>query len=268
MNVTEGYILFYVLNGFGITASYLVVIFVTLCIGLMIIFLNFLVMDTLRKKHDLTNTADIFLASLALADFLTGILVLYNTAYNMINFQNVIECRFRYGLLLTVAVSSGFHLLALTVDRYIKIIQPLHYTRICHCKTFLVTCISVWVFAMLVGLVPTFGWKNNFEETNGDELLCSFFGTLHTDYLKMIVVLFFIPVILILILYGHIFKVACRHSRQIATQESITHSHSSYKLSWKFTKTISMIIGIYLIMWLPTGKHDNRSISNYVASYR
>jgi hypothetical protein len=33
-------------------------------------------MDTLRKKHDLTNTADIFLVSLALADFLTGILVL------------------------------------------------------------------------------------------------------------------------------------------------------------------------------------------------
>ncbi|XP_052105845.1 dopamine receptor 4-like [Mytilus californianus] len=256
MNVSEDNkedILFYVLNGYGVTVSYLIINIVTTILGVMILFLNFLVIDTIRRKHELTNTADVLLLSLALADFLTGILVLYNTVYTMSNFQNTLECRFRYSLLLTVAISSGFHLLALTVDRYIKIIKPLHYSRLCKRSTFLTTCISVWIFAILIGLVPTFGWKNNFEETNGDDLLCSFFGTLHEDYLRMVVVLFFIPVILMLILYSHIFKVAHRHSRQIVIQERMVHPHAKDKLSWKFTKTISIIIGVYLLMWLPTG---------------
>lgn len=256
MNSTEdtGLILYYALNGYGVTIQYLIITLIIIIIGLTILFLNFLVIDTFRLKRE---QSEVFLVSLAMSDFTTGLLVLHTSVYQLINFQNVLECKFRFGMLLTVALCSGYHLLLLTVDRYIKITCPLQYNTFCKRSSYLATCISMWMFAVLVGLVPTFGWKNTTEETDGDEILCSFFGTFHKDYLRLVVVLFLTPAILMLILYGLIFRVAHKHSKQIAIQQQVINHQNinkNNKLSWKFTKTISIIVGTYVILWLPTGK--------------
>lgn len=263
VNATEdtriGMILFHGLNGYPVTITYFLISIVTALIGIWIIILNALVIQILTKNRNSLYTADIFVISLAVADFFTGIILLYNMLYSLLNYQDATECRFRFGLLILVSVSSGWHLCALAIDRFIKISRPLHYTNIFKQQTVIIICVFVWIFSFIVGLLPM-GWKKDLDITDTeDNLLCSFFGSLSDGYMILIVILFWIPVGFMFVLYMFIFKIAKRHASAIAVQENIGNKSQNKffeKGSWKFTKTISIIIGIYLIMWMPTGKSD------------
>ena len=67
-----------------------------------------------------------------------------------------------------------------------------------------------WTISLALSLLPTLGWSNDGGGTgrNGEVLpVCSFFGLMHPDYLRLTVSLYFIPCLTMMILYAHIFKV-------------------------------------------------------------
>ncbi|XP_076465454.1 lysophosphatidic acid receptor 1-A-like [Babylonia areolata] len=75
---------------------------------------------------------------------------------------------------------------------------------------------------------------------------------MHPDYLRLILCLYFVPGVLMGIVYGHVYKVARRHSRQIQSQHS-SATRRSQRHTWRFTKTIVLIVGLYFLCWLPIG---------------
>ncbi|KAK3094998.1 hypothetical protein FSP39_008883 [Pinctada imbricata] len=249
--------IFYILNGFGVTWGYLFANIATAVLGMIIIYLNYLVIVTLIKRSDALELADTYVVSLAGADTLTGVLLVYNTFYNMINYQSADECRFRNGLLILVAICSGLHLLALAIDRWLKVIRPLHYAILFTKRKVMIICIGIWFSSLLIGLLPTFGWKNDFEESNNDSVLCTFFGTMDNDYILLVNLLMWTSVFLMLLVYISIFRIAHRHARLIQIQQKAINNRPSQcneiSHSWKFTKTISIIVGLYVFMWMPTG---------------
>ena len=256
-------VLYYILNGYGVTAGYLIVNIATAILGIVIIYFNYLVMSTMIRRREYLAVADIYVISLAGADLSNGILLIYNTAYSSINYQSADECRFRFGLLVLVAICSGLHLLALAIDRCMKVMRPLQYAALFTSKIVIVICIIIWVFSLIIGLLPTFGWKNYYEETNNDSTQCTFFGTLENGYILLVTLIVMFAVVMLLIIYINIFKVAHRHAKLILMQQqALNHGAqknvASEKQSWKFTKTISIIVGLYVLMWMPTGMCINK----------
>ncbi|KAK3093619.1 hypothetical protein FSP39_018226 [Pinctada imbricata] len=252
----EGLVLYYLLYDYPVTISYMFINIFTLTLGIWVILLNYLVISTLLRQRDRMEVEDIYVASLAGADFLTGVLLLYNDLYININFQSAEECRFRFGLLVLVALCSGTHLAFLAFDRFIKIAKPLHYASMFSKTKAVVICSVIWLYATIIGMIPSMGWQNDYEENNNDKfnLKCTFFGTMTDEYITFTNYLFWIPVVSMLLFYLCIFKVAYKHAKVIAMQERALqpgHQETAEKQSWKFTKMISIIVGLYVLMWTP-----------------
>ncbi|KAK7115802.1 hypothetical protein V1264_001613 [Littorina saxatilis] len=269
--VDKGKIVYQALNGYGVTAFELVVNFIIVVLAAWIIALNSLVFDTLvrvkAKTSSVREPSDWLVASLSLADLVTGIFLIYHSAYNMINFQIRLECLVRNALLILALLSSVLHLVLLTADRYVKIILPYRYSTVCNGITVTLMAVGTWLVAILFSLLPTFGWSNPGGGLDRDRKqlpVCSFFGLMHEDYLRFVVCLYFIPSIFMLILYAHIFKVASRHARVIAAQE---RSRVREKHSWKFTKTVLIVMGLYLTSCLPVGIVIILHLEDYLESY-
>ncbi|XP_070206957.1 adenosine receptor A3-like [Littorina saxatilis] len=270
-DVDESNILYQALNGYGVTTFYFVFNCIMMVLAAWIIALNSLVFDTLvrvkAKKSSHQEPSDWLVASLSMADLVTGIFLIYHSARNIINFQNRIECLVRYALLILALSSSVLHLALLTADRYVKIILPYRYSTVCNGITVTIMAVGTWLLSILFSLLPTLGWSNpgGGLDRDGKQLpVCSFFGLMHDDYLRFVVCLFFVPSIVMLILYAHICKVANRHSRMIAAQE---RSRVREKHSWKFTKTVLIVLGLYFFSCLPVGIVIILDVEDYLDSY-
>ncbi|XP_035824603.1 5-hydroxytryptamine receptor 4-like [Aplysia californica] len=194
---------------------------------------------------------------------MTGIFLFYNTTYNMSNFQIYKECLARYGLLVFLIVSSVLHLVFLSLDRYFKIVLPYRYGEWFTVKSMALVSAFIWFLSLVFAILPLTGWNTTPWEVppdlskpdeEDDVLLCSFFGVLHQDYLKFLVIIFWIPFFFMGIFYAHIFKIAHRHARLIAAQEGGGPGASSKdRHSWKYTKTVVIIMGVYFLCWVPCG---------------
>lgn len=93
-------------------------------VGVLIVLLNGLVLDTMVRQGKSREAADLLVAGLALSDALVGVIVLWVSVYNIVYFQVVEECLLRLGLAHSTMAISAFLLLCLSADRFMKIILP------------------------------------------------------------------------------------------------------------------------------------------------
>lgn len=255
----EGNQLFITMHGYQVTLGALFVAIVMVIMGIWIILLNCLLIHTLVKCHTRLEVTDMFIHSLAVTDTIVGILILYNSAYNIANFQNRSECLIRFGLIHAMLMNSTGFISLLTINRYIKITRPFRYTLIF--KKWRITFCSavVWCISITVGLLPLVGWNKEYIPTEQDEshIACRYFGIIPPGYIVLNVSLYWIPLILMTVMYSHVCKIACHHSREINAQEQAV-SRKVVKIferrSWRLTKTIFIVIGVYFFCWLPTGE--------------
>ncbi|KAK7499734.1 hypothetical protein BaRGS_00009075 [Batillaria attramentaria] len=216
-------VVYWALNDYGVTAFDIAICVIMVTLASWIVTLNALVLDTLVRVKGANGTrepADWLVSSLSLADLVTGLFLVYNTAYNMINFQATV-------------------FIALT-----------------------------WVVSLLLALIPALGWNLDSSEDTGPagETLpvCSYFGLHPPDYLRLVVSIFFVPFVVMIFLYAHIFKVANRHARVIAAQEG---GKTRERHSWKYTKTVVIVMGLYFFCWLPVGLVIILHVQGYLGDY-
>ncbi|XP_067666911.1 adenosine receptor A2b-like [Haliotis asinina] len=243
---TSSLVLFTSLNGYEVTAPLLAINGVILLIGILTLISNAYVLDTLVRRTRLEVT-DLVMCHLAVTDMLTGILVIHTVGYNLINFQNFTECLVRLGSVFTSVCCSVDHLALLTVDRFVKIVFPYRYQDIISRKSVSIISAAIWVFSINLGLIPAYGWRHR---PGPCEPACSLLGVLTTGYIQMGLSLVLLPFVVICILYMKIFLVARRHSRAIAATDVSGNGNS---VNMKFTKTVVILIGTYIISFSPLG---------------
>ena len=254
-NTEDG--LFTTLHGYPVTMATLIIAVIMVFLGIWIILLNCLLIHTLRKYHAQLEVTDMFIHSLAVTDAVLGVLVLYNSAYNVANFQNRPECLTRFGAIHAMLMNSTGHILLLTINRYIKIIKPLRYLQIF--KKWRVVLLSgiVWCFSTTIGILPLLGLNREYIPEDETGTVCRYFGIMKPPYIIINVLLYWVPMILMIILYSHVCRISLKHTREIKAQERAVHGKDSGvfdKRSWRFTKTVFIVIGVYFICWFPTGK--------------
>ncbi|XP_006144432.2 trace amine-associated receptor 8c-like [Tupaia chinensis] len=163
-------------------------------------------------------------------------------------------------VILYAVFGLGFHLCFISIDRYIAVTDPLVYPT-----KFTVPvsgmCISIsWVLPILYsGAVFYTGVSDDGMEDLVSALSCvgGCQVVANQDWVLIHFLLFFIPTLVMVILYSKIFLVAKQQAIKIETTGSKTESSSeSYKArvakrERKAAKTLGVTVIAFMISWLP-----------------
>nr|XP_033504299.1 trace amine-associated receptor 1-like [Epinephelus lanceolatus] len=217
-------------NVSGITAvitSYLLCIFVG-CSSVLIMCGNLLVIISIIYFKQLHTPTNYLILSLAVADLLVGVVVLpFSTL---------------------LAVSSCWHLEGL-LYRYYAVCQPLRYRTKITVHVIVIMILVSWIVSALNGIGVTIRGLNE-EQSNK----CLFFQ--HTNLASSVMatlLTFYLPGIVMFTIYLKIFMVSQRQVRSIqnTTCQNTKSGATISKMERKATKTLAIVMGVFLICWTP-----------------
>ncbi|CAH8571448.1 unnamed protein product [Schistosoma rodhaini] len=121
--------------------------------GNALIFLAYIKFKQLR----LINT-NLFIISLALADFIVALLVMpLNAIMSLLNYQWLfghLLCNLYNATDVLFSTSSILHLCCISMDRYIAIIYPLHYNNKMSKRHILILIGIIWTLSLLISYIP------------------------------------------------------------------------------------------------------------------
>uniref|UniRef100_A0A3B3DAH6 Adenosine receptor A2 n=1 Tax=Oryzias melastigma TaxID=30732 RepID=A0A3B3DAH6_ORYME len=227
-----------------------------LVIALLAVAGNILVCWSVCLNSNLQSITNFFVVSLAVADIAVGLLAIPFAITISVGFCAEFHgCLFIACFVLVLTQSSIFSLLAIAVDRYIAINNPLRYNSLVtgqRAKGIIAFC---WVLSVAIGLTPMFGWNSTI--TTSENKRCSegmtecFFEKVVTLH-YMVYFNFFgcvlVPLFLMLVIYIHIFMAARRQLRLMTLKVS---SRSFLQREVRAAKSLAIIVGLFALCWLP-----------------
>ncbi|KAM9339676.1 trace amine-associated receptor 1-like [Symphorus nematophorus] len=179
---------------------------------------NLLVITSILYFKQLHTPTNFLILSLAVADLLVGVLLLF---YVMIPATED-SCVGLDTFEMYLCASSVWNLCFISVDRYYAVCQPLRYrTKINVCVIVIMILVS-WIVSILNILII------GFQHTFG----------------------FYIPAIIMAAIYLKILMVAQRQARSIQNT-TCQRTKSESKMERKATKTLAIVMGVFLICWTP-----------------
>ncbi|KAA3680633.1 uncharacterized protein DEA37_0005247 [Paragonimus westermani] len=181
---------------------------------------NFLVILAVILVKKLQTPSNILIVSLAFSDFLVGILVLPFNILDVTNGYwplNEALCDLYISFDVLLCTASILNLCAISIDRYLVITKPLTYiSRRTPCMMAQMIA-AAWIISALISIPPNFGWKPDFVECKceysknvGYQIYATFSA-------------FYLPLLVMIVLYGRIFKLAREMSK--TEQLQMTPSH-------------------------------------------
>ncbi|XP_055851774.1 glucose-dependent insulinotropic receptor-like [Episyrphus balteatus] len=182
-------------------------------VSIIIIVVNFLVIlsRTFLLTGQQPRATYIFLGNISLADMLIGIKNLFIFIYqHQLELENEIACSISLSMLIAANIASTFTIALIAIDRYLYILNGLHYHRYITTKHPYYAVLFVWILASLIGLVPIFTWQ---YPMNGGT--CWFTVLVPPKIFLIPVVSGMVPILLVLVLYCIIVKNALNSRNQI-----------------------------------------------------
>ncbi|XP_074844853.1 trace amine-associated receptor 4-like [Carettochelys insculpta] len=225
---------------------------------------NMLVIISIAHFKQLHSPTNFLICSLATADFLLSFLVMPYSIIRSLDscwYFGDLFCKLHTSFDIMLCTASIFHLCFISVDRYYAVCDPLHYVTKITIPVILIFLLVSWVvpffltFCLVFSDLSIYGIEEYVASIycNG---FCAFtFNKLWTVMSALIA--FFFPGTVMVGIYFHIFTVAKKHARQIAKISNAIKSVSamkntiSTKKERKATKTLSIVMGVFLLCWLP-----------------
>ncbi|NXG84317.1 AA3R protein, partial [Stercorarius parasiticus] len=231
------------LDGIYIGTECLVALFTTLG--------NILVIWVVKLNLTFQNTTLYFIVSLALADIAVGILVMPLAIVVSLGISvHFYTCLFMCCLMVVFTNASILSLLAIAIDRYLRVKVPTRYKIITRERRVWWALCLCWSVSLLVGLVPMFGW-NRTESRSSGFLNCQFTSVMRMDY--MVYFGFFIwtlvPLLIMCALYAEVFYIVRTKLSQGTT--NVRGAGSFYGQEFKTAKSLALVLFLFAISWLP-----------------
>ncbi|XP_054659722.1 adenosine receptor A3-like [Grus americana] len=229
------------LDGIYIGMECLIALFATLG--------NILVIWVVKLNSTFQNTTLYFIVSLALADIAVGTLVMPLAIVVSLGISvHFYTCLFMCCLMVVFTTASILSLLAIAIDRYLRVKLPTRYKIITTERRVWWALGLCWFVSLLVGLVPMFGW-NNIEPRTSDFLVCQFISVMRMDY--MVYFTFFtwtlVPLLIMCALYIEIFYII----RKKLSQGTTNVRGAFYGQEFKTAKSLALVLSLFAISWLP-----------------
>ncbi|ROL48484.1 Adenosine receptor A1 [Anabarilius grahami] len=221
---------------------------------------NVMVVWAVRINRSLRDTTIYFIVSLALADIAVGALVIPLAITISIGLKtHFYSCLLVACTVLVLTQSSILALLAIAIDRYLRVKIPMSYKRVVTPKRAGTAVVVCWMVAIVVGLTPMLGWNNlnKLRQTNGTvgaDLLvtCEFENVISMEY--MVYFNFFgwvlPPLILMLLIYTEIFYMIHKQlNKKVTTNQ--TDPTRYYGKELKLAKSLALVLFLFAVSWLP-----------------
>ncbi|KAK0146791.1 Adenosine receptor A1 [Merluccius polli] len=220
---------------------------------------NVMVVWAVRINRSLRDTTFCFIVSLALADIAVGALVIPLAITISIGLQtHFYSCLLVACTVLVLTQSSILALLAIAVDRYLRVKIPTSYRRVVTPRRAGLAVVLCWTVAFMVGLMPMLGWNNlsglqqNSSISPDLVITCQFENVISMDY--MVYFNFFSwvlpPLLLMLVIYAEIFYMIHKQ-----LNKKVTTSHSDpnkyYDKELNLAKSLALVLFLFAISWLP-----------------
>ncbi|XP_076603627.1 trace amine-associated receptor 13c-like [Chaetodon auriga] len=218
--------------------------------------LNLLVIISISHYKQLQTPTNLLLLSLAVSDFFVGLLMLFQTV--LIDgcwFLGDIMCAVYYVSDYTLTSASVGTMVLISVDRYVAICDPLHYSTKINQERVQICVFVCWVFSVIFHCVR---FKDNLKQL-GRYNSCVGECVLVIDYVAGFVDLFlsFIgPVTVIVVLYMRVFVVAVSQARAMRSHIVTVTVQCSVKVTakkseLKAARTLGVVVVVFLICVCP-----------------
>uniref|UniRef100_A0A7N6B6C4 G-protein coupled receptors family 1 profile domain-containing protein n=1 Tax=Anabas testudineus TaxID=64144 RepID=A0A7N6B6C4_ANATE len=223
-------------------------------VSLLTVVLNLLVIISISHFRQLHTPTNLLLLSLAVSDLLVGLIVM--------PFQILLTepcwllgdlvCALCFFLaFITVPASTG-NMVLISVDRFVAICDPLHYsTKITQnrIQIFVLLCWIYCVFYSFILFYDNLKQPGRYNSCYG-ECMINIMGALH------LVLGFIIPISSIIILYMRVFVVAVSQARSMRShiaavklQRSVTVTVKKSEL--KAARTLGVVVAVFLMCYCP-----------------
>ena len=212
--------------------------------GLAAIIGNALVLWLIARKRTLRTTSNLFLSSLAAADFLVGLvinlvwIVIRCLRYNADNYLQTYSKAIDY-LWIHTTVATTFNLCCVTFDRHIAIFYPLRYEEILSHRRCYLLIATVWFMSLVLPCS-----RFLVEDVIG----------LSTLYISFTIITVLMPMIIIILCSIRILKAASVQSGRIITINTFQNQDAAKTRikNFKAAKTIGIVVGLFVVCWLPS----------------
>ncbi|XP_060092418.1 5-hydroxytryptamine receptor 1A [Heteronotia binoei] len=169
---------------------------------------NACVIAAIALERSLQTVANYLIGSLAVTDLMVSVLVLPMAAlYQVLGKWTLgqVTCDIFISLDVLCCTSSILHLCAIALDRYWAITDPIDYVNKRTPRRAAVLISLTWLIGFLISIPPMLGWRT--PEDRSDPNACTISKD-HGYTIYSTFGAFYIPLLLMLVLYGRIFKAA------------------------------------------------------------
>ncbi|XP_018558956.1 trace amine-associated receptor 1-like [Lates calcarifer] len=211
---------------------------------------NLLVIISIIYFKQLHTPTNYLILSLAVADLLVGVLVLpLTTEFSETTclYHYDLFCKIRGTFDVSLCTSSILNLCCISIDRYCAVCQPLTYRTKINNHVVLLMVLGSWGISALIGIsfiIAGLQQEICFKTCLDDVIIANIVGLIFAFYL---------PLIIMLCIYLKIFLVALRQARSIHNTncQSTKSGATVSKMERKATKTLAIVMGVFLMCWLP-----------------
>uniref|UniRef100_A0A3Q2P502 D(1B) dopamine receptor n=1 Tax=Fundulus heteroclitus TaxID=8078 RepID=A0A3Q2P502_FUNHE len=225
-----------------------------------------------RYRHLRAKVTNIFIVSLALSDLLVAVLVMpWKAAAEVAGFWPFGGfCKTWLACDIMCSTASILNLCVISLDRYWAISSPFCYERSMNKRVAFVMIGVTWTVSVVISFVPVqLDWhRAEIGDPSGrhttPRLESSAEGSCdsslsRTYAISSSLISFYIPVVIMIITYTRIYRIAQTQIRVISSLErAAEHAQScrsqlrvSIRKETKVLKTLSIIMGVFVCCWLP-----------------
>ncbi|XP_030648044.1 trace amine-associated receptor 13c-like [Chanos chanos] len=225
-------------------------------VSVLTVFLNLLVIISISHFKQLHTPTNLLILSLAVSDLIVGFFVMPLESIRLIEncwYFGDVFCSI-YPLILYVVVSASLgNLVFISIDRYIAVSNPLHYTSFVTNGKTLICIFICWSCSLFYSVSILFNHLF-YPETHGTcygecVLIISFTWVVIDLFVSLIA-----PCSVVCSLYMRIFCIARRQANVIKSVKVNLKSEDEVvasKSERKAAKTLGIVVAIYMLCWVP-----------------
>uniref|UniRef100_A0A8C4XW95 G-protein coupled receptors family 1 profile domain-containing protein n=1 Tax=Gopherus evgoodei TaxID=1825980 RepID=A0A8C4XW95_9SAUR len=221
-------------------------------IDLITLFGNTVVFICPVVEKRLRTATYMFIMSLAMADLLVACLVMpFSIIYEVTGMWlfGKLFCKVWISFDVMFCTASIVTLCFISLDRYL--VHPMSFPQ-----CIIMTCM-VWVYSSLISFLPVMQGWNEIPGVDFDAGKECIFVTNWTFAIVASALAFFVPFMIMCSMYFFIYRASRLKATRIMSQSLEIHYHPNSKrqnnlqLENKATRTISIIISVFILCWLP-----------------
>ncbi|XP_072252959.1 trace amine-associated receptor 13c-like [Leuresthes tenuis] len=223
------------------------------CISVPTVILNTLVIISISHFRKLHTPTNLLLLSLAVSDFFVGILLFFLIVLIDGWFLGDLMCTlYQYSTYVITSASTG-NMVIISIDRYVAICYPLHYTSTITQKRMKICVCVCWICSLIFQnliLMDNLKQPGRYNSCFGE---CVFVINDIAGYADL-TFSFIVPIAVIIVLYLRVFVVAVSQARAMRshiTATNLKHSVTAKKSELKAARALGVVVVVFLLCLCP-----------------